>query len=380
MSTVVRLGAVLLLFVIAAGAGVLDSHAQKMPSKEMKENPVAPEVIVFSPAEERTVVNTPEIEVGVVAYSLLQNAGVEVRFTLVNAAGRSDKVLPTRPKEEMVFRLTLAEGENVLTFVARNERAESKPLTKVVIYTPRTAKQDDLLYLGIGVSDYAQLPKLSFAARDAEELSRLLLKQEAGKVFDNVDAKIILNTDATRENIIKGLSWVVDKADERDDVALVFYSGQIGRDKLGDFYLLAPGHGRSDDMEISGVSVATVMRILSRSGGRVVLFVDGGTASGDTGFGSLKRYVEGAGNITLCLASEDASLESPELQHGVFAGALLEALSGKADTNNDTYVDSGELQFWLQRRVQTLTNGRQHPVCVRPANFEPFRVVHNQKP
>ena len=59
--------------------------------------------------------------------------------------------------------------------------------------------------------------------------------------------------------------------------------------------------------------------------------------------------------------------ELPAEQHGAFAQALLEGLSGKADTNGDGVVEMSELEAYLTSRVSKLTAGRQHPVARQPA-------------
>jgi uncharacterized caspase-like protein len=49
------------------------------------------------------------------------------------------------------------------------------------------------------------------------------------------------------------------------------------------------------------------------------------------------------------------ALESPGNQRGIFTGALLEALAGKADANGDGQVGVREVADYVERQVQLLT-------------------------
>ena len=60
--------------------------------------------------------------------------------------------------------------------------------------------------------------------------------------------------------------------------------------------------------------------------------------------------------------------------HGAFTAALLEALSGKADTHNsvgnkDQKVSISELHTYVQRRVSELTKGQQTTVVPYAKNL-----------
>jgi len=57
----------------------------------------------------------------------------------------------------------------------------------------------------------------------------------------------------------------------------------------------------------------------------------------------------------------EESREKPELRHGVFTYALLEALQGSADGDDDGVVSVSELFGHVARRVPRLTDERQHP-------------------
>ncbi len=79
------------------------------------------------------------------------------------------------------------------------------------------------------------------------------------------------------------------------------------------------------------------------------------------------------GVIVMCSSmGREYSMESEEHRQGYFTVALIEALTGKADYNQDGLVYLGEVDAYLSDRVKTLTQGQQHPVTTRPATIRSF--------
>ena len=68
------------------------------------------------------------------------------------------------------------------------------------------------------------------------------------------------------------------------------------------------------------------------------------------------------------------SLESSEVEHGLFTKALVEGISGAADYNKDGVIYFNELDLFVSERVKELSRGRQHPVTNRPTSVRPFPV------
>jgi hypothetical protein len=72
---------------------------------------------------------------------------------------------------------------------------------------------------------------------------------------------------------------------------------------------------------------------------------------------------------------KESSLESTGAGHGFFTLSLVEALSGKADFNNDGYIYIHEMDFYALARVRQLSLGQQNPVTGRPANIRSFPLA-----
>jgi uncharacterized caspase-like protein len=64
-------------------------------------------------------------------------------------------------------------------------------------------------------------------------------------------------------------------------------------------------------------------------------------------------------------AGFESSWEDPAWRNGAFTEALLEALEGKGDVDEDGEVSVRELDALVRVRVPELTAGRQHPTLDR---------------
>ena len=81
------------------------------------------------------------------------------------------------------------------------------------------------------------------------------------------------------------------------------------------------------------------------------------------------------GVIVMCSSmGREYSMESDRHQQGYFTVALLEALNGKADTNQDQLVYLTEIDAYISDRVKTLTDGMQHPVTSKPTTIRSFPI------
>ena len=79
------------------------------------------------------------------------------------------------------------------------------------------------------------------------------------------------------------------------------------------------------------------------------------------------------GVVVMCSSlGREYSMESDKHQQGYFTVAVLEALNGRADYNQDGLVYVTEIDTYLSDRVKQLTNGRQHPVTSKPTTIRSF--------
>jgi uncharacterized caspase-like protein len=77
----------------------------------------------------------------------------------------------------------------------------------------------------------------------------------------------------------------------------------------------------------------------------------------------LDRIAGGKGRVILTASSaNEVSAEDGKLGHGIFTYYLLEAVQGKADTNNDGIITVDETYQYVSDKVSKATEQEQHPV------------------
>jgi hypothetical protein len=298
-----------------------------------------------------------------------QEAAVQPGFVVPSdAEGVAERRMPV-PVEGNAERLAV---------IADGEQASSDPAT--VRLRPATAEPDrkpKLWVLAAGISNYKNGNlKLRFAARDAEEIVKVLRQQRQGKLYADVDAQLLPDDQATWQGLDAGLQWLDEKV-EPGDVAVVFFSGHGANDRNDDLVLLPYEADASTDALVqhtgfpySGLQ-PTLTKLAKRA--KVLVFLDACHS------GSVKGVTADSSRVIADLAAEEngvivfASSQGRQLseeyepgQHGAFTEALIEGLKGGADYDKDGVVRFSELKRFVGERVAQLTEKRQQPVAVIP--------------
>lgn len=237
-------------------------------------------------------------------------------------------------------------------------------------------KSPSLIVLSIGVSHYKTPGNdLKHAAKDACDLVDAL-KAHKGKLFARVQTRTLTDDQATRQNIEEALDWLARQV-TADDYVIVFVSGHGNIDSLGHYFFVPhdyePGHDRT------AVRWTLFHDTLSRLPGKRFLIVDSCRSGGAGGLGTIVspsdalKGLAAQGLITYaaCMAGEfsyEASGPGP-VQNGYFTCALIEALSGKADSNSDGIVTLAEVDAYVANRVKALSRGLQNPTMQRPCTI-----------
>lgn len=238
-----------------------------------------------------------------------------------------------------------------------------------------------LYVLAIGISDYEGDLKLNYAARDAEVLAKTL-QTSSKPIFRKVEVKLLTNKQATRKEILQGMTWLRKQMTQRD-VAILMFAGHGSKDSDGNFYLI-PADFDSEDLFASAVSGDQVKSSIASLPGRVLVLLDAchaGTVGGDKrrAGGSLADdlvrdlVTDDYGVVVMCSAmGREFAHESDSVEHGYFTLALIEGLSGKGDYNKDGVVHLNELDLYASDRVKALAQGKQHPVTTKPTSIRSF--------
>jgi len=209
-------------------------------------------------------------------------------------------------------------------------------------------------------------------------------KNGRGGLYREVQVKLLADHDATRDAVLDGLDWLRTQT-TAEDVAVLFMAGHGTNDPTGRFYFL-PYDTEVKRLRSTAVAGSEVKDALSATPGRVVAFLDtchsgsvlGGNFRGLPDIDGLTNELSSAESGLIVFASStgrELSRELPEQKNGAFTAALLEGLSGKADTEHTGAVTIEDLNFFVLHRVKQLTGGEQHPNMLRPQSIRDFPLL-----
>lgn len=280
-------------------------------------------------------------------------------------------------KIKMYRLVQLSEGFNDIEIRVYDADNEMGMETTQVEYVPQ---RTDIWAIIIGVGDYQndQIDDLKFAAADAQSFYDFIRSPEGGNLqADHV--KLLLNRDATREEILRDMEWITSKAFENDVVYI--YIALHGMVDEGELYFLAHD---SDPRNLlaTGVKKTELENLLQRrmKSNKIVWFADAchsGSLGEDTqvsmrasrasATNRLLTEISKARNGLAMLMSATAAEYSQEGTkwgggHGVFTYFLLQGLRGQADHNKDNFVSVPELYDYVSRQVSEATEGKQNPI------------------
>jgi WD40 repeat protein len=316
-------------------------------------------------------------------------AGRDIKVKiLVNGEERHKQDI--QPGLELPINIALDEdGEYTISAISIADGVESAPETRKIKYVNPKPEKPNLFFLGIGIKGYKNLePGLEFADKDAEELAKLLSSLNESPLFKKVETRVLPNEQATRENILLGIKWLNDNAVHTNDVRVVMFSGHGGifGDPIKQYYFYVQDQKPQEDPELRSPNWSAILaRLLNKSGrGPVLLFVDTCRAGAATpkefmNFDTINGLVFFGAS-----GSNQKANENAEWGHGAFTRAVLEGLSGCADTSTvgrpaDGMIDFLELGNFIQKRVREL-NDSQTAAFVPASGLDPFNIALGPSP
>ena len=90
---------------------------------------------------------------------------------------------------------------------------------------------------------------------------------------------------------------------------------------------------------------------------------------------AITKLMRATGRTVLMASSDKAMALEGFQQHGFFTAALLQNLSGEADTDKDHRVDGLELAMFVEKRVPIISKDRQFPIHESNGNNFPIRYL-----
>jgi uncharacterized caspase-like protein len=195
-------------------------------------------------------------------------------------------------------------------------------------------------------------------------------------LYSRVDAQALLNQDASRGGILRGLQTLRTEMERGggNDLAVVHFSGH-GMTVDGTLYLLPYDTDARDAVGIKNtalpIDVLRTELLKLAEHGRVLVLLDACHSGATTLDGSANavdaaalRHELAAANVTVLTSSgqSEPSLEDDAWQHGAFTRALLDALNDPAaDADRIGLINPNALAHYVARHVASLTGGKQTP-------------------
>jgi hypothetical protein len=210
----------------------------------------------------------------------------------------------------------------------------------------------------VGIADYdGSDHDLKYSDNDARLfynhlLSALPREMSEGKSF------LLLNSNATRANIIGAMDQVFSQSTENDFI--IFYFSGHG----------SPGNFCPTDANKRLLSHDIVKDRFKNAKARYRLCVADACFSGSIGAQSQNSSLSSAtqqlrdARIAVIMSSKpnQTSIETGLLNQGIFSYYFINGLKGAADLNHDSYVTMGELFLYTKNATTQKSNGEQVPV------------------
>ncbi len=298
-----------------------------------------------------------------------------------------------RKKKEQEARLVALRSELELLKDESEEWSPTRETLALIEKLPNTGRSNpNGLALIFGNRNYSthhsEMPDVKYAANDAEAAHAIALKT-LGIPEDNIH--LFINAPQSRF-----ISWLGTSENHRGRLAdlseggktdlFLFYSGH-GAPGLGDGKgYLVPVNADPKKLELTGYPLDLLFANLGKLRLRSVRVVIDACFSGSSDAGAvitgaspaLFKVVDPAinlqrGMVIRAAGSAEVASWDHELRLGILTRALVEGLSGAADSDGDGSVSTGEVSNYLEREVSRKArrvHGRdQNPQVVGPADM-----------
>ena len=231
----------------------------------------------------------------------------------------------------------------------------------------------------IGVATYNHMPVLRYTDDDAYRIYAFL-KSPQGGALDDEQIRILIDEEATKDNITKTMDYIFSKAG-KNDLVMLYFSGH----GLKGSFLPYDYDGYNNRLLHEEINA-----ILNKSDAKYKLCIADACHSGsllaarsnkapnllNSYYETLAKAKEGTALI-MSSKSDETSLESSGLRQGVFSHFLIRGLKGEADSDDNKVVNIKELFDFVDRNVRAYTGNRQSPLI--QGDYDPTMTVAVKK-
>lgn len=215
----------------------------------------------------------------------------------------------------------------------------------------------------VGISRYAHMPSLKYSDDDAYKIFAFLKSPEGGALPDDQIA-LLIDEDATRNNILKSLNEISLKADE-NDVVMIYFSGHglegnfIPIDYDG--YQNALKHDEIRDMLNKSHAKHKVCYADACHSGSLLAAKSPFASDLNFFYDALDKSLGGTAFL-MSSKSKEYSLEDGGLRQGIFSHFLIRGLKGEADINKNKTITIKELFEYVSKNVKDYSGSAQSPL------------------
>jgi uncharacterized caspase-like protein len=284
-----------------------------------------------------------------------------------------------------------------ITVIAENRYGPADP-TKIQVKrpdatTPRSAAQNKLYSLVVGISKYPEPFTLEFANKDARDFSQILSRR-IGRNYSGTVPRLLIDEQATRQNILNGLKWLRESV-TKNDAAVIFLVGH--GDVLGSNYYFIPADtealpAKGEVKTTADHSAWKAKNAMSRwipdeeigktlffLRGQVALFVDTSLSNWMVKYVERNRasalYANNDQNSMVVLGSttgKELSQSDDAWGNGAFTKTLIEALNGTTGNERTDQLLPSSFATYVSDHVRALTQNEQRPTQYVIGRDEPM--------
>lgn len=217
--------------------------------------------------------------------------------------------------------------------------------------TEYTEGYEDSYAVCIGINDYKNYRNLKFAESDAITIKDKFIKRGFKEV------KLLLGSEATRENILESLIWLKNVSRKNDRI--IFYyagHGKIEKGTRGSISYIIPYDTSQENYTINAISIDTIKNQSKLLEAKHILYLFDSCYSGtdimntrnDNSF--IAEMTKNSVVFMICGGTaEEETIET--VDHGLFTKYILKGIDGKADYDKNRIITGSELGLYSKRWV-----------------------------
>ncbi len=321
-----------------------------------------------------------------IRYNIESRGEIEKIVVTNNGVKVNTKRALVRVGNEKSITIPLSRGKNHIVIRAKNQYAMSQPLSVVVIKNSPSNEdifKPTLYILGIGVKEYANSNyNLQYPDRDIKAIANLFQQQE-GRLYKKVEKKLLLNQNATKDNILDALTWLEHQVTQKD-VVVLFFAGHGENDANNNYYFLNYD-ANVERLRRTAIKWNEIRDTVNALVGKIIVMVDtchSGNIMGSGRRGDITSAIKsitnsGRGAVIMSASTgRGYSLENNQWRHGAFTKAILDGFKNqKADYNGNHQISIKEIDLYITNRVKELTHGEQKPTTIIPDGLEDDFII-----